>query len=112
MLEIDGELKNKILKINNQVNMDVFGRGLKEQKIHTVGNNILIISKNIRVPALATLDNQGVSTREMDLALLDIYKKRLKEEIKDKLNLPALSVLKDYDPVNEISINMIILEQM
>lgn len=106
-----GQLKQLLAAINNQVNNEVFGRGLKTQKIYINDNVILILAVNQRVPALATLDKQGLPTREIDLVLLDAYKTRLRELIQERLELSIITVLKDYDPKKEISGNIIMLEE-
>lgn len=106
-----GQLKQQFMVINNQVNHEIFGRGLRKQKVYIIENKIFIIAENQRVPALATLDRQGVPTREIDLVLLDTYKARLKELVENKLGLRVKTVLKDYDPVNEISGNILIIEE-
>lgn len=106
-----GTFKQTLLAINNEVNHEVFGRGLHSQKVYIVDNAIFIIAINHRVPALATLDNLGVPTREIDLVLIDAHKRRLRELIQERLDVPVLTVLKDYDPKHQISINIIILEE-
>lgn len=106
-----GPFKQTLMAINNEVNNEVFGRGLHTQKVYVNENVILIIAVNHRVPALATLDNLGVPTREIDLVLIDAHKKRLRELIEEQLKIPVVSVLKDYDPKQQISGNIIILEQ-
>lgn len=106
-----GALKQSLMAINNEVNNEVFGRGLHSQKVFITDNVVFIIAINHRVPALATLDSIGVPTREIDLVLIDAHKKRLRELIEERLNLKVTSVLKDYDPKKEISGNIIILEE-
>lgn len=106
-----GAFKQSLLAINNEVNYEVFGRGLHSQKVFVNENAITIVSINHRVPALATLDATGVPTREIDLVLIDAHKKRLKELIQERMKLPVVSVLKDYDPKHQISVNIIILEE-
>lgn len=106
-----GNFKQALLAINNEVNNEIFGRGLRSQKVFINDNAIFIIAINHRVPALATLDKTGVPTREIDLVLIDAHKKRLRELIQERLNIPVVSVLKDYDPKEQISVNIIILEQ-
>lgn len=106
-----GAFKQSLLAINNEVNYEVFGRGLHSQKVYINENAITIVSINLRVPALATLDATGVPTREIDLVLIDAHKQKLKTLIQERMHLPVVSVLKDYDPKHQISINVIILEE-
>src|SRR5690554_2084720 len=101
-----GTFKQSLLAINNEVNNEVFGRGLHSQKVFINDNAIFIIAINHRVPALATLDATGVPTREIDLVLIDAHKKKLKELIQERLQLSVVTVLKDYDPVHQISVNI------
>jgi uncharacterized protein YbcI len=108
---IQGQLKQKLAAVNNQVNTEIFGRGLRSQKVYIMENLVFIIANNQRVPALATLDKRGLPTREIDMVLIDSYKDRLRELVQEKLGLTVLSVLKDYDPKNEISGNILILAE-
>jgi hypothetical protein len=105
-----GQFKQLLLAINNEVNNEIFGRGLQTQKVYICDNMIFIIAVNQRVPALATLDSQGAPTREIDLVLIDAYKTRLRHLIETRLNLAVVTVLKDYDPKKQISGNIIMLE--
>lgn len=106
-----GAFKQTLLAINNEVNNEVFGRGLHSQRVFINETAIVIVSINLRVPALATLDATGVPTREIDLVLIDAHKKRLKQLIQERIHLSVVSVLKDYDPKNQISVNIIILDK-
>ena len=106
-----GQFKQQLMAVNNDVNQEVFGRGLRSQKVYLMDNTILIVAHNQRVPALATLDKLGLPTREIDLVLQDSYKSRLKELIEERLGIAVKSVLKDYDPKNELSVNVLILEE-
>lgn len=108
---IQGQLKQQLAAVNNQVNTEIFGRGLRSQKVYIMENLVFIIANNQRVPALATLDKRGLPTREIDMVLIDSYKDRLRELVQEKLGLPVLSVLKDYDPKNEISGNILIFAE-
>jgi|SRR5690554_176337 len=106
-----GTFKQTLLAINNEVNNEVFGRGLQTQKVFVNEDVILILSINHRVPALATLDNFGVPTREIDWVLIDAHKKRLRELVEERMGLPVKSIFKDYDPQTQTSVNIIVLEE-
>ncbi|MCF8011987.1 MAG: DUF2294 domain-containing protein [Clostridiales bacterium] len=111
MEENKKNLKQELISINNEVNQEIFGRGLVKQKVYIMDNVILITAINHRVSALLTLDKQGISTREIDLILLDTYKTRLRQLVEERLNFNVLSVFKDYDPNEETSVNVLSLNE-
>lgn len=51
-----GELKQDILRVYNAINKKIFNVGVKQQKVDFVGNKIIIVSRNSRVPVLKLLD--------------------------------------------------------
>ncbi len=106
-----GHLKQVIAKIYNDVNQELFGIGVIRQKVDIMDSKIVIIAVNRRVPALAALDIAEVRTREVDLALLDSFKRRFKEQIEAELGLSVETVLKDYDPKTELAGTIVVLEE-
>jgi len=107
-----GDLKQEIARINNRVNQALFGNGLRWQKVDILGDRIVILSENMRLKPLAALDNQDrVTTRMVDLALITEFKTRLKQELQESLGVPVRAILKDYDPKVQISGSIIILEE-
>lgn len=105
-------LKNDIIRINNQVNMDLYGHGLKSQKIYFVEDEmILIIANNKRISALATLDSCGYDTTDINRVLLEVFKKRLKQDLEKILGIRILSVHKDYDHMTQTAATTVILAE-
>lgn len=51
-----GELKQDLLRVYNAINKKIFNVGVKQQKVDFVGNKIIIVSRNSRVPVLKLLD--------------------------------------------------------
>lgn len=105
-----GNLKQVIAKIYNDVNQEIFGIGVIRQKVDIIEAKIVIIAVNKRVPALAALDIAEIRTREVDLALLDSFKRRFKEQIESELGLSVQTVLKDYDPKTELAGTIVVLD--
>lgn len=105
------DLKQEIIRINNNLNISMFGIGLRKQRVVIADEDKIIISADHkRIPVLAVLDQTSRDvTRMVDVAILDEYKRRLKQELSQQLNLPIKSVLKDYDPECELAITVIIL---
>ncbi|KJS22290.1 MAG: hypothetical protein VR72_06305 [Clostridiaceae bacterium BRH_c20a] len=104
-------LSQEIIKINNQVNQEVIGYGLERQKVFITENIIVIIAKNKRIPALATLDSRGFSTLEVNYILLTAFKARLKELLEKQFNFKIITILKDYDVQTESAGTIIILQE-
>ncbi|SMC92518.1 Na-translocating system protein MpsC family protein [Sporomusa malonica] len=111
MKMLDADLKQEIARVNNNVNLSLFGTGLRKQRVTIVENKIIITADHKRIPALAALDQSDrMSSRLADVAILDEYKRRLKEEIIDQLGLPVVCVLKDYAPDYELAVTFILLK--
>ncbi|SDF44005.1 Na-translocating system protein MpsC family protein [Sporolituus thermophilus] len=107
------DLRQEIIRINNNLNIGMFGTGLRKQRVVMADDDkILITADHKRIPVLSVLDQQQRHiTRVIDAAILDEYKRRLKEALINQLQLPVKAVLKDYDPEHELAITIIILSQ-
>ena len=79
-----GEFKQEILRINNKVNMAVFGQGLLAQRVEIFGNKVLIVAKNRRVRVLSLVETMDKDTTDlMDRALIVKHKKCFIEAMKE-----------------------------
>jgi len=104
-----GDFKQLIMKINNKVNEEMYGRGLDWQKVEIFGDKIVIIACNKRISVLKHLDEKEYFvTRLMDLALLSEFKLRFKQKFEEETGLKIKSLLKDYDPEQEYAGTIII----
>ena len=107
-----GDFKQEIIKINNRVNEEMYGRGLDWQKIDIIGDKIIILALNRRISILKHVDEKDAFTaRLMDLALLNEFKVRFKKQFEDEFQLKIRTILKDYDPVNQLAGTIIITVQ-
>lgn len=112
MKMLDADLKQVIARVNNNINLSLFGTGLRKQRVTIVENKIIITADHKRIPALAALDQSDrMSARLADVAILDEYKRRLKEEFVNQLKLPVICVLKDYAPDHELAVTFILVEE-
>jgi hypothetical protein len=106
-----GDVKQRILRIYNAVNQSISGVGVRQQQVHLLGHAILVIAEHRRIPALAVLDSTyRTLTRQVDVALVDLYKEALKEELEVALGVGVRTILRDYDPVTQLACSLIILE--
>ncbi len=106
-----GTFKQEVMRINNAVNQELFGIGLLWQKVELNEDRVLIFARNRRVRALTAIDGrEGLTTRLIDIALLEEYKRRLLEALKKRFALPIRALLKDYDPVEELAFSLILLD--
>ena len=104
------DLKQEVMRVNNNVNITMFGTGLRKQRVLVMEDKIVISADHKRIPALAALDGKDrMTTRFVDVAILDEYKRRLKKELNEQIQLPVKSVLKDYDPEHELAVTVIVL---
>jgi len=107
-----GEFKQEFMKLNNQINMEIFGQGLRWQKVEISGDKIFIIASNPRVRALTAIDKQDyIHSKLTDIALMADYKERFIKLVDETLGLKILAHLKDYDPKTELSFSVSILEK-
>ncbi len=109
-----GEFKQEILRINNKVNMEVFGQGLLSQQAYVLQDKVLIVAKNRRVAVLRQMEGDE-SVREavetMDRALIIRFKQRFIQVVREELDLEVLSHMKDYDPKLEISTSVSVFDR-
>ena len=108
-----GMLKQKILQINNQVNQGIFGSGLIWQKVDLFEDRIFILAKNKRVPALSSLeDKENFTSKLMDIALINQFKRNFKDRFHEEFtDYKILTMLKDYDPIQELSGTIIMVDR-
>lgn len=107
-----GEFKQEFMKLNNKVNMDVFGQGLRWQKMEVIGDKIFIIANNPRIRALSSIDKQDyIHSKMTDIALIYDYKERFVKAVEESLGIKILTHLKDYDPISELSFSVSVMEK-
>jgi uncharacterized protein YbcI len=107
-----GKLKQDILKLYNEINMVMFNSGVSRTRVDFVGNKILILSINRRVPVLRFLDETSRSTtRELDMLLFDHFKSQIKQAFEQEFQLNIVTILKDYDVRTEYSGTIVILDR-
>lgn len=107
-----GELKQDLLRVYNAINKKIFNVGVKQQKVDFVGNKIIIVSRNSRVPVLKLLDeNYPLSTRQLDHLLFQVFKQEIKACLEAQFPFKIISILKDYDAETEFSGTIVFLEK-
>lgn len=107
-----GEFKQEILRIYNAINKQIFNVGVRQQNVDFVGNKIIIISLNSRVPILKLLDEDySDSTRHLDYLLSQVFKKQIKAALEQQFQLNIVAVFKDYDVMTEYSGTVIYLDR-
>lgn len=105
-------LKKSLAQLYNQINQEMYGVGVREQKIEILDNKIIIFGQHKRVHALSILSEKYNSMAlSVDAALICEFKERLKSQIEKLLNLSVATILKDYDPVTETAFTVIWLEK-
>jgi hypothetical protein len=106
------DLRQEIMRVNNNVNISIFGTGLRKQRVAVSDDKIIITADHKRVPALAALDKvERATTRYTDVAILDEFKRRLRTALLEQLKIPVQSVMKDYDPEQELAVTVIIVDE-
>jgi len=107
-----GEFKQDVLRLYNEVNMKIFQTGVRQQKVDVIGNKILIMSINRRIPVLQLTDtiDPGVSS-VVDRVLQRQFKEEFRALLEAKYHMQVISVLKDYDVETEQAGTIVIFEQ-
>ncbi len=107
-----GEFKQGVLRVYNAVNKRLFNVGVKQQNVDIVGNKIVILSVNARVPILKVLENEDVvSSGYLDALLVRVFKREIREAIEKEFGLRIVAVLKDYDAETEYAGTVIVFDR-
>lgn len=107
-----GDFKQQLMRLNNKINMEVFGQGLIWQKMEIFGDKVLIIAHNKRVTALSAIDRQdNLHSKVTDIALIVDFKLRFIKNVEEAMGIKVLAHLKDYDPGTELSFSVTIFER-
>ncbi|QQK81035.1 DUF2294 family protein [Salicibibacter cibi] len=105
-------LKKDISQLYNKVNQEMYGLGVKKQKIEFLNNAVVIFSEHKRAPDLEALQHQYKElTIAADAALISEFKKRLKRDIQYHLSKDVHTVLKDFDPETEFACTVIYFKE-
>jgi uncharacterized protein YbcI len=104
-------LKKDIAQLYNKVNQEIYGVGVKKQRIDISHNKLIIFAQHKRVPALQTLSKNHMElTSSVDAALIAEYKAKFKEQIEQIFRLRVITILKDYDPITENACTIVYLK--
>ncbi|MFC4766738.1 Na-translocating system protein MpsC family protein [Effusibacillus consociatus] len=104
--------KKQLAHLFNQINQEMYGVGVKKQRIEIFDDKIIIFSQSKRVPALASISEKYPElTVTVDAALVGEYKARLKEQFQNMFSINVVAILKDYDPNTESACTVICLEE-
>ncbi|SFL59129.1 Uncharacterized conserved protein [Paenibacillus sp. 1_12] len=108
----NGQLKQELAKDYQEVYLELFEFGTKNQRLDIIGNKLLFLDSHRRVFALKTLDRQNREfSRIMDVMLIDQFKERFKMKLIEKYGFQIVTILKDYDPASELTATVIVLDQ-
>lgn len=99
-----GSTRHTILKTYNRITQSFTGSGVRQQHVDLLPSGFLIVAEHHRIPALAALDDiRRDLTREVDAALVDLFKPRLKSALETDLGVRIRVVLWDYDPATSVA---------
>ncbi|MBX9973755.1 Na-translocating system protein MpsC family protein [Cytobacillus firmus] len=105
-------LKKDLAFLYNRVNQEIYGTGVKKQRLETFDDRVIIFAQHKRVQALHILSqNFHHLTISVDSALIVEFKSLLKGLIEDSLHLKVKTILKDYDPDTEEACTVIYFEE-
>lgn len=107
-----GLFKQEIMKHYNLVNQMVFKVGVTEQKVSVFEDKIIIVAKHKRIPVLEILDEADKNlSGTVDRLLIERSKQLLAERIEQSFGIGVKLILKDYDPLKEVSGTLIFLDR-
>ncbi|QED47729.1 Na-translocating system protein MpsC family protein [Cytobacillus dafuensis] len=104
--------KKDLAHLYNRVNQEIYGVGVKKQRIETFDDRVIIFAQHKRVQALKMLSkNFQLLTISVDSALIVEFKSLFKVQIEETLHLKVKTILKDYDPLSEEACTIIYFEE-
>lgn len=107
-----GDFKQAVMRINNRVNMEVFGQGLVSQRMEIFNDRILIIGHNKRAKVISTVERKDTLTSKLiDMALIVEFKELFIKYMQEELGVKVLTHLKDYDGNAQLSFSVTLLEK-
>jgi hypothetical protein len=107
-----GQLKQELARDYQEVYLELFEFGTKNQRLDIIGNKLVFLDSHRRVSALKALDQQNREfSRTMDVMLIDLFKERFKQKLIEKYGFQIVTILKDYDPVVELTATVVVLDQ-
>ncbi|MDX9871237.1 MAG: Na-translocating system protein MpsC family protein [Clostridia bacterium] len=107
-----GDFKQAFMKINNKVNMEVFGQGLVSQRLEIFNDKVLVIGHNKRAKVISTIERKdSITSKLIDIALIVEYKELFIKYMQEELGVKVLTHLKDYDGDSELSFSVTFLEK-
>ncbi|RSL32392.1 DUF2294 family protein [Salibacterium salarium] len=105
-------LRQTMAQIYNKVNQEMYGIGVRQQKVERMDDKIIIFGKHQRVPALSVIEEKYPQlTLSVDTTLITEFKERLQEEVYNQLDLEVATILKDFDPKTEEAVAVIYLKR-
>lgn len=106
------KLKRQVSRIYNSINQELFSAGVQSLHITIAANKIIILAEHHRIPSLKALDeSHREKTKEIDVLLGEIFKKRLKAELQQQLSVNVQNIFRDYDHLAEMVATLIILKE-
>ncbi|MFC4769196.1 DUF2294 domain-containing protein [Effusibacillus consociatus] len=107
-----GQLKQELIKDYNEVNLQLFEVGVRQQRVDIISDKILFMTVHHRVSAIRSVDRKNREiTRLMDVLLIDEFKRHLRLSIENKYGFKVVTILKDYDPETELAATVIVLDR-
>lgn len=105
-------LKRDLAQVYNRVNQEFYATGVRSQRVDVYEDRVIIFAKHKRVTAFKALSKNFYElTTFADAALIVEFKVKLKQVVEDVTGLHVVSILKDYDPVSEDAVCVIIFSQ-
>jgi len=106
------EFRKQLWDIYNGVTKDIYGNGVVELRITIDDDTMLFFARHNRVPALAALEARfGPLKQNVDYALHQEFKLRLKERLETEMNIHPLALLKDYDADYKLAVTTVVFEK-
>ncbi|MFZ4452595.1 Na-translocating system protein MpsC family protein [Salibacterium aidingense] len=94
--------RQQIARLYNKVNQEMYGIGVRKQKVEMMEDKIVIFGQHQRVPALSVIDQKNPPlSLSVDTTLIEEFKSRLKKQLESELELQVKTILKDFDPETE-----------
>lgn len=105
------EVKKQLWSIYSDITKGIYGNGVVELKINIYSDMIMFLARHNRVPVLAAMEEHYMQLKQnVDYALFQEFKYRLKISLEKDMNIKVLALLKDYDPDYKLAVTIVVAE--
>jgi len=110
-LAITNDVIKQLTRCYNETNKEIYGFGVTQLKVAANDGILSFYVKHQRVAALKALEARyELMKQAVDYALHTEFKIRFRKRLEEVLGLKASAILRDYDPITEWAVTVVMTE--